>query len=303
MRRPGRLRVGGLALGLAIVAISWGSILVRLCVSPPPVVAFYRLLFASGMVLPAGVHRLHLVRGKALGAAAVAGMLLALHFGTWMASLRLTGIAASTVLVSTQPLFSMLLSGLILKEPPPRRTWAALTLALAGTVVIAGGDLAAGEARFTGDLLALLGAVFAAAYLVVGRAARAAVPFATWLLLVNAGAAAAAALGVVVAGGSFVPAAPGDWRWFVLMAAVPHVLGHGALNWSVRRLRAYVANLAVLGEPVLASLYAFLLFNEAPPPNVWAGGVLVAAGVGLALRDEARRQREAILTEPPKEPR
>jgi drug/metabolite transporter (DMT)-like permease len=282
--------VGGLALAVAVVATSWGSILARLCLSPAAVVGFYRLLLATVIVLPAGLSGVRggAVSGRALAAAAAAGVLLALHFGTWIASLRLTSVAASTVLVSTQPVFSVLLSLLFLGERPRRRTWAAIALALAGVAVVAGGDLAAARSRAAGDLLALLGAVFAAAYLVVGRAARALVPLPVWLLLVNGAAAAAAGTAVLAGGISFLPPARVDWGWLVLMAAVPHVLGHGALNWAVRRVRAYVANLAVLGEPVLASFYALLIFGEAPAAEVYAGAALIAAGVVLALRDERR---------------
>jgi drug/metabolite transporter (DMT)-like permease len=288
--------MGVLALALAVVAISWGSILARLCASPPALIAFYRLSFAALLVLPPAAAR---CRGmadprRAAAAAAIAGVLLALHFGTWIASLRHTTVAASTVLVSTQPLFSVLLSALVLGERPPPRTWGAILLALGGVVAIAGGDLAAGGARFLGDALALLGAVFAAGYLVAARWARAAAPLPVWLLLVNGCAALAAGAAVLAGGGGFAPAAPADWAWLALMAAVPHVLGHGALNWAVRRLRAYIANLAVLGEPVLASLYALWIFGETPPASVGAGALLVAAGVTLALRDEARRAPAAV---------
>jgi drug/metabolite transporter (DMT)-like permease len=282
--------VGGLALAVAVVATSWGSILARLCLSPAALVGFYRLLFATAILAPAALPGLRggAASGRAVAAAAAAGILLALHFGTWIASLRLTGVAASTVLVSTQPVFSVLLSALFLGERPRRRTLVAIGLALAGVAVVAGGDLLGERSRVAGDLLALLGAVFAAGYLVVGRAARALAPLPAWLVLVNGSAAAAAGAAVLAGGISFRPPARADWVWLVLMAAVPHVLGHGALNWAVRRVRAYVANLAVLGEPVLASIYALLIFGEGPPAGVYAGAALVAAGVVLALREEGR---------------
>ena len=77
--------------------------------------------------------------------------------------------------------------------------------------------------------------------------------------------------------------------WLFLMALVPHVVGHGALNWAVRRLRAYVVNLAVLGEPVLASCYALLVFGEAPPVTLYPGAALIGLGVALAVYFESRR--------------
>jgi drug/metabolite transporter (DMT)-like permease len=287
--------VGRLVLALAILAISWGSILARLCASPPLTIAFFRLAVAALILTPWGLPSTRAAAGRrpAWAGAALAGLLLALHFATWIASLSYTTIAASTVLVSTQPVASILLSRLWLGERASGRTTAAVLLALGGIVLITWSDLhAAGEGRLLGDLLALLGAVCAAAYLVIGRRMRAGGDFSSYLWRVNLSAAVASALLAAAAGQPLWPSRRIDLLWFLLMGLVPHVLGHGALNWSVRRLRAYVVNLAVLGEPVLASFYALWIFGEAPPIAVYPGALLIGAGVALAVAGERRRQAE-----------
>ncbi len=62
------------------------------------------------------------------------------------------------------------------------------------------------------------------------------------------------------------------------------------MNRAVRLLPAYLANLTVLAEPALASLYACLLFGEVPAPQLIPGALLVGAGVVLAFRAESRRR-------------
>lgn len=287
------IRAGGAARGvllLAAVSISWGSILVRLCSSGALTLALYRVLFATLLIAPLGVPalRARCPTGRALAAGAGAGILLALHFATWIASLSYTTIAASTLLVSTQPVFSILLAWTVLGERPARRALAAVGVALAGILLITASDLSSGAGRLTGDLLALAGAVFAAGYLVVGRASRAAVPFPGYLMIVNA-AAATGGFVLVLGGGQHLTPQRAEVPWLILMALVPHLLGHGALNWAVRFLPAYLANLTVLAEPVLASLYAWLLFSEVPAPVLYPGAVLIGAGVALAFRAESRR--------------
>ncbi|MGH9750542.1 MAG: DMT family transporter [Candidatus Polarisedimenticolia bacterium] len=279
-----------MALILAVATTSWGSILARLCVSHPLTVSFHRLLLATLLLLATVPPRLPRgTGGKALRASIAAGLLLALHFASWIGSLRFTTIAASTLLVSTQPLFSALLSWRFLGEPPSRRGLAGILLAFAGVALVAGFDGRAGADRLKGDALAVLGAVCAAAYLVVGRAARDVAPFRTYLALVNGAGAVAAGLLAVLAGVPLRPAIAGDWLWLALMAAGPHVLGHGALNFAVRRLPAWMANLPVLGEPVLASLLAYRIFAEVPPAGALPGALLIAAGVVLAARASAPR--------------
>ncbi len=286
------------ALVVAILAMSWGSILVRLCVAPPLTIAFCRVLFATLLVAPwgfpgarAAVRRMASVPvpGSVLPAAALAGLFLALHFATWVASLSWTTIAASTLLVSTQPLFAMVLSHRLLGERASAGALLATGVALSGVGLIAWGDFGISRERLAGDLLALLGAVFAAAYLVIGRAVRDRVPFPSYLFLVNLFAALFGGLMAFAAGQPALPERGRDILWLLVMALVPQLLGHGTLNWAVRRMRAYVVNLSVLGEPVLASLYALLIFGEAPPGAVYPGAFLIAAGVVLVLREERRR--------------
>lgn len=292
--------MGAVALGIAVLSISWGSILVRLCVAPALTLAFGRLAGASLILLPwgvasargAGATRSGARAGSVAGAlfpAAAAGVLLALHFATWIASLALTSVAASTVLVSTQPIFSAGFSWALLRERPSGRVAAAIALALAGAVAIVAADLARDAGRFRGDLLALAGAVLAAAYFVIGRGARARAPFPVYMLAVNLAAATAAAVLAVASGQPLLPPRRSDLAWIAVMALVPHTLGHGALNWAVRRLRAYIVNVAVLGEPVLASVYAAWIFGERPAGSLYAGGLLVIAGVAWAVREESRR--------------
>jgi len=290
--------LGAAALALAVLSISWGSIFVRLCAAAPLTVSFGRLAGAAALLLPWGAvsaRRAGRVRDVIVPALA-AGALLAFHFATWVASLGHTSVASSTVLVSTQPIFSVAFSWILLRERPGGRTLVAIGAALAGALLIAAADRGRGAGRLYGDLLALAGAVFAAAYFVIGRAARARGPFPVYLLSVNLSAAAIAGLLALFSGQPLLPARRVDLVWIAAMALVPHTLGHGALNWAVRRLRAYTVNLAVLGEPVLASLYALLLFGEAPPPSFYPGALLVLAGVAWAVAVESRRPGPAGAT-------
>lgn len=285
MSRPGLKP--GVALGLAIFAVSWGSILVRFCAAPPLVIAFYRLGFATLFLLPfVAIRHPPLVRRPDartgwLGLAA--GFLLALHFGVWITSLAFTTVASSVVLVSTQPIFSALFSGPALGEKAPGRLYLGVAVCLAGTALIAGADFSLSLAHLKGDLLALAGAAAAAGYFVVGRSVRAEIPFWNYLLLVYGSAAVVLGLAATAARNPILENRSQDYFWFFVMALVPSLVGHSCFNWAVRHLRVYHVNLAAFGEPILASLYAFLLFGERLPPSLWAGAALVFGGVIVSL--------------------
>ena len=99
-------------------------------------------------------------------------LLLAGHFWAWIASVQLTTIANSAVLVSTQPLFVAGFSVWFLREHPAPRQWLGIIVAVIGAGVIGWGDFALGGTALVGDGLAILASIMAAGYFSIGRSLR-----------------------------------------------------------------------------------------------------------------------------------
>jgi drug/metabolite transporter (DMT)-like permease len=280
-----------LVLGLSVLAISWAGPLVRFSDAPALAISFWRLAFS--LVLIAGVltvrgewRELRRLTGRQWAVAALAGVFLAGHFATWIASLGLTSVAASVVLVSTAPVFVALFSALFLGEHPTPRQWAGIAVAVVGAAWIGWGDAASGPEPLLGDLLALAGAVLVAGYYVIGRRLRASVDVWPYAGVVY-GCAALTLLAVLpLAGVRLGGYAPADWWVFLGLAAGPMLVGHTGQNWALRYLPAYVVNLWLLAEPVGATLIAWLLpgIAEVPPPEALLGGVLILTGILLGMR-------------------
>jgi len=269
---------------LAVFAVSWAAILIRVCGAPPLIMSFYRMGIAALILLPfAGFHRRQpWLRSRSSVATALgAGLFLGLHFASWITSLQLTTVASSVVLVTTTPVFAAIFSARLLGEKAGRKAWAGIVLSVAGAALIAWGDYSGAPAvgprpgaALLGDVLAFAGAIFAAAYLTLGRTVRERAPLVGYLVIVYGTGAAAVAAGALLRGDRFFRYPPRDWLLFAVMAIVPNLIGHSLLNWAVRRMRTYVVNVAVLGEPILATIYAIVLFREVPGP-VWAAGTLM----------------------------
>ena len=77
-----------------------------------------------------------------------------------------------------------------------------------------------------------------------------------------------------------------EWLVFAALAAGPMMIGHTGQNWALRYLPAYVVNLSLLGEPVGATLIAWLLpgIREVPPASVLVGGALILVGIIMGMR-------------------
>jgi drug/metabolite transporter (DMT)-like permease len=271
------------------VAISFAGPLVRFSTAPALAIAAWRLVISVAFIAVVLVLRGGFLRGSHLSRrewalAGAGGILLAGHFWLWTTAIQLTSIASTAVLVSTQPLFVGLLSIRFLGERPLPRQWAGIVLAVGGAGIIGWGDFGTGRPALLGDSFALLAAILAAGYFTIGRGLRRRMDL--WAYTGVVYGICAAVLLTAVLGSPEVPAGGygmGDWMVFLGLAAVPMMMGHTGINYALRYLPAYVANLASLGEPVGATLLAWVLpsIREVPATKTVAGGVLVLLGITL----------------------
>jgi drug/metabolite transporter (DMT)-like permease len=213
-----------------------------------------------------------------------AGVALAVHFGTWIASLQHASVAVSTLLVCSTPVFTEAWALARTRRPRPT-VLISLVLAAAGVAIVAGAP--SRSETPLGILLALCGAVAMAIYLLLVRASDR--RYTTLAVVGRTYPIAAVVLGcAALATRDGFPSlhAGGAWAGILAMAFVSQLFGHTAINAAVRVLSATFVALTVLVEPVVAAVAAALVFGERPAPFTAAGAVLVFAAIALALRAE-----------------
>ncbi len=222
----------------------------------------------------------------------VGGLLLGVHFATWLPSLAFTSIAASVTLVTTVPVWVALLLWLR-GERPSARTMAGIAVAVGGGALVAlgdGGGSDPGSNPLLGDALALVAALTFAAHLLLGRSVqqRGLGLWAWTSIVTGVGFLTVLPLGLLVAPGDG-PYPMGFWVAAVGLALVPQMVGHSSFTWSVRWLSPTLVSVAILLEPVLSSVGGVVLFDEVPGPLVVVGGVVLVAGVALTTLSERGR--------------
>lgn len=284
-------------MALGVLAITWAAILVRWADAPPLSIAFWRMALAAACLGAfCGAARLRFWRawrGVDWWTGAAAALLLALHFACWIASLDYTTVAASVVLVSTQPVFVALLGRVFLRERPSRNAWMGIGVAIVGTGVIAGADLALDRRALLGDLLALLGALWISGYYILAKVLRASKDLVPYVTVIYGLTAAWLLVAAVASGAELGGWGAPTWAALAGLALGPTILGHTSMNYALRYMPAFQVNVAILGEPVGAALWAALLLSEMPGTGTWLGGALVLAGILLTLERRAVRDEVA----------
>jgi len=278
-----------LAIGTAMISVSFASILIKWSESPPFVIAAYRLALTCAMLLPYmyltdGFRGIRRFNRKELGLVLLSGIALTFHFELWIVSLTLTLVSTSVILVTPHPIFVAAVSHFLLKERVKRTAAVGIIVAFSGVAVISLGDYAVGEQTLLGDALAFVGGLCAGIYFLSGRVARRSLALGPYAFSVYGIAAVLLFLSAAVAGDKLVVGSDREIVIFLLLALVPTILGHTMFNYALKKVPAHIVSTSVLGEPVGASILAFLLLpNQQPGPWIILGGALVVTGLYVVL--------------------
>ena len=281
------------ALSIGVVAVSTGAIFVRVAEAPALVTAAYRVGIASLILLPLvwfkAREEIFAIKAKDLVLVILAGAFLALHFATWIASLDYTSVANSVILVNTNPVWVGLLTPLLSHDRIRVATIGCILLSVVGAAIIGWGDFATGGRALWGDALALMGSIFAAIYLLIGRNLRRRVSLLAYIFLCY-GSAAVFLWGAVAVNSQPVTGFSGaTWGAFCGMALFSQLVGHTSYNWALKWIRTSTVAVSLLGEPIGASLLAYLIFEEALTGAMAFGGGLILMAIYLVARDEGKQ--------------
>lgn len=279
-------------LPIGLIAISFASILIKICDAPPLIIAAYRLGLATLALLlftlPRTIREFLQLGWREILASVLAGVFLCFHFAFWITSLKYTSVASSVIFVTTNPIFVALASALFLRERISLTLLFSILLAVLGGVIIAWGDWDQGQGNLYGDFLALLGAMMATGYLLVGRRIRQKMSLSAYITLVYGVAAILLIFLALTSGESFFQYSPRTYLLFFLLAFVPQLIGHTTLNWALKFFSATLVAVLILGEPVGATILAYFLLKEPLTYKLFFGGTLVLLGIYFSAREERK---------------
>ena len=273
-------------MGVGVLAVSTSGPLMAAIAAPALAVALWRNVLALVAIWPAAlVTRRTELAGLArreVRWAVGAGVLLALHFATWVPSLRYTSVASATAIVATQPVWVALIAR-AMGHDVPRRAWLGIAISLVAVVVLTGVDFSLDAEALVGDLLALLGGVFAALYTVAGAEVRRTVSTTSYTALCYSTAALTLLVACVVGGVQLGGFSGTTWVQLLALTAGAQLLGHSVFNLVLRTTSATVVSLVLLLEVPGAALIAAAALGQTPPVQAVPAALLLLVGLGIVI--------------------
>jgi drug/metabolite transporter (DMT)-like permease len=289
-----------LGLFISIASVSFAAILIKLVEIHemyPLSVAFYRLLFTTLLILPVViVHRktreeLLTLPLRTLGIMVLIGVILGFHFAFWFTSLTLTSVASSVILVTAHPLLVGPVSHFFLGERLSRFNVVGILLSVCGVITLVYGNYEFSSNSIDsliGNLLAIAGGIAAGFYILGGRKVRKTVSIGTYAFVVYLVGSLVLLVICVVLRSPLGTISTRDFGILVLLALIPGILGHTLYNWSLRHVRASLASVALLGEPIGSSLLAIVApwIQQIPSEFTILGGGIILFGIYLTAKNK-----------------
>ena len=302
--RSGVARPPSRDLGLmtvALLAVSTSGPLIAATAAPALAIAFWRNAMGGAVLLPVALLRnrseLRDLTGRERRLALLAGLLLALHFATWIPAISYTSVASATALVATQPVWSALL-GRLRGERIGGQVWLGIVVSLCGALLLTGADLQVSGKALLGDGLALLGGVFAAAYMTAGSEVRRSVSTTAYTAVCYS-TTALLLLVVCLVGRQDLSGYDGaDWVRLVALAAGAQLLGHSLFNVVLRTTSPTVVSLSILFEiPGAAVIAALFVSGQHVPWLAIPSAALLVAGLAVVIRAGSRTTTPSVPVE------
>lgn len=275
-----------------VLAVSTTGPIIAATDAPALAIAFWRCVLGGGVlwlvVLLARRTEVRRLTRTQWGAIAVSGIFLGAHFAVWVPSLRFTSVASSTALVATQPVWAALIARLR-GTRVPRQAWAGIAVSLVGVVWLTGVDVSLDSRHLFGDVLALLGAIFAAIYVTAGERARASVSTVTTSAATYT-FAAVVLLGCTLAFGQALAGySQQAWLLIIALTVVGQLLGHTLASAVLATTSATIVSLAILFEMPGATVIAALVLGQFPPLALYPAVALIFAGLFIVIRSISSR--------------
>lgn len=279
-----------LILFIGILAISTSAIFVKLSSAPAPIVATYRMMFSTILLLPVlffrknTIYEIMNLSKKQLLLGIISGTFLAFHYVLWFESLHYTSVASSTIFVTLQPLFAFLGGYIFFKERLQVFAISGVFLAIVGSFVIGYGDFNVGGSAIFGDTLALIAAGAITVYFLIGQELRKFLSLIPYVLIVYASSSLFLIAYSFSLGYSLTGYPSSDLLCFLGLAFISTILGQTILNWLIKWMNASTISMSILGEPVGTCILAYFILGNIITIEQLIGSIIILFGIFLFLR-------------------
>ncbi len=287
------------ALFTSIVAVSFAAIFIKYCEAHPLSISLYRLFFTTLIIFPFVLfnskirQELKTISKKNLIIMTIIGLILAAHFAFWITSLTMTSVASSVILVTAHPIIVAPISYFFLKEKLSKLNAFGIAISIVGVITLVYGNYGFSNIRLDtieGNILAILGGIGAGLYILGGRKIRKDISIFSYVIIVYSVGTVALFFLCLIFNAPVYNLSLRDYFIIFAMAVIAGLFGHTLYNWSLEHIRASVASVFLLGEPIGSSILAYIAPGISQQPSIYTmiGGSIILLGIYLTIKNNEK---------------
>lgn len=288
-----------IAVVIGVIAISSSAVLIKMSNGvPSAIIANYRLLFAILLMTPIVIIKfrkeLQIIQPRNWLYLLISGFFLGIHFLFWYESLNHTSVASSTLIITLHPIFVFIGAFFLYQERFSSGTIISLIIVLFGSFILGWGDYQFQDTAIYGNLLAIIGTIAFTIYLMVGQRARKKLSLITYTYIVYWIGFIIVFIYNIFAQHTFTGFEVKSWLTFLALAIIPTFLGHNLFNWALRWLQSSTVTTAIVFEPIVAAILAYVVLKETITWSQLLGGTIVIFGLFLFIISTSRKNTVTI---------
>ena len=224
------------------------------------------------------------------------GLILAAHFSLWITSLKFTSVASSVILVAAHPFLVGPVSHFLFREKLSILNIIGIIFSIFGVIILVYGNYGLSSIALDsleGNILALLGGVAAGFYILGGRKMRKKVSVTSYAFVVYGVSTIALLLICLIFNAPVYNLSIQDYQIILLMAIISGIFGHTFYNWSLKYIRTSIVSVALLGEPLASTLFAYAIpwIHQVPSEYTILGGVVILIGIYMTASKKIKSEK------------
>jgi len=269
-----------------MLSVSTSPIIARYLENVPAVaISFWRMGFGALILWGVSMMRKQVpLKNKNLKITLIAGIFLGIHFALFFGAIKLTTIANATFLGTLAPVITFFIEKFILKRSHASTLILGLGLAIFGAVIIVGNKFDFSSSYTIGNLLAVACSVFLGLAFIISENVRKEVGTISYSRTLFTTAAVALFIIAIISGINITGFSILEYGGLLMLGIIPTLLGHGSMYYAIRYVSPTIVASTPMGEPVLASIMAWFLFQEAIGLYTFIGGSITLIGLMLLVR-------------------
>ena len=280
-----------IVLLVGLFAISTSPIIAKLLpVVPAVAIAFWRMATASSILWVYSIIKPQpRIKEDNIKLVFLAGFLMAMHFIFWFGALKLTSIASTTILGIVAPAFTLIFERFYYKRELNWATIFALFIIFIGCLVVQINDIENVGGAALGNIMAIVSAIFLGGLFLLGSIIRRTTPVISYTRMLFSVSAGVLLIVSFILHSPLLSYSNIDYFWLLMLGLIPTLIGHTAFSYSVKFISPSIIAAIPLGEPIIASGLAWLLFSEKVSINVAVGGVFIGIGLILLIKNNTEK--------------